>query len=281
MYFYEEVSIEKSLRVGSIGLSPQGNKPVTTQTKVGLYNISKTELEWCTRIKDTMLETRNRIGKPLEIAAVYKILQEDPEYINDDNIIMKSIVDIAASTLSFVSILVITDDKKMVSYAFNKMPSIAICSLKPEHFYRLNCGHPEEVGLDNNFHYDVRMIENELKNRNIQLTVTHVLLDTGSIRAYLTACEHGRTQELSRCYYTKEIKSLGYTISNFRQEEYYLIPNNKGPIELFRKQSKSNTLDKVVSLPSSGSSGIHNLRANPRSTYSFNKRTMKGSNQTR
>lgn len=136
MYFFEEISIEKSLRVGNIKLSPQGNRQVTTQTKVGLYNISKTELEWCTQIKDTMLKIRNEIKRPLDIGMVYQILREDPEYINDDNLIMKIIIDISASTTTFVSILVVTDDKKMIKYAFNKMPSIVLASISPEHFYR-------------------------------------------------------------------------------------------------------------------------------------------------
>lgn len=116
---------------------------------------------------------------------------------------------------------------------------------------------------------------------NIKFSVTHIILDTGSIRGYLSICEQGKTQQLDKYLYTKEVKSLGYTSDKLRTEQYNLAPNIRGSVVLFKRFAKSNTVDKVSSFLSSNSSEIHNLRINPRNTYSFDKQTMKGSNQTR
>jgi hypothetical protein len=89
MFIRDEISDENSLKVEGIRLNVQGNEkyiPQTTVSKVGLYQINRTMLEWA---KETTHKLATYPSRPVPRGEVLRIYEEDREWVNDDTLLIQ------------------------------------------------------------------------------------------------------------------------------------------------------------------------------------------------
>jgi len=135
MYIREEVSIEESLKVPNIELSiPQktGEWKVKTSSKVGLYEISQSMLEWGESHVSKLKEIRGENpGKPLNIGRVAKSFATDLEWVNDDSFIVESIMRDTVDLNANHTVAIVTLDRKLCLRACRSC-GVTIIQLDPE-----------------------------------------------------------------------------------------------------------------------------------------------------
>lgn len=92
LYLRTEVSEEESMKVGNILLRPivgRTERRVVTTTTVGLYQIGSGMYEWASNLANRLVQLRNQRGSPLGPEAALSEYEKDPEWVNDDSLIIE------------------------------------------------------------------------------------------------------------------------------------------------------------------------------------------------
>jgi len=93
MFLRSEVSCEECLKVGGITLQsrlPSGKvKLMTTTTKIGLYEIGKSQKEWADDLTQALVDLRiTNHSKPIDQATVLALYYQNREWVADDGMII-------------------------------------------------------------------------------------------------------------------------------------------------------------------------------------------------
>jgi hypothetical protein len=116
LYAVEDVSVENTMRVSGISLTPYSSRnpeTIKTVSKVGLYQISESKLEWCENIYASIREVYDRENRPLTYDEQLQIYNVNREWINDDNPLIEIIKkDVSSVDMTGKHVLAITNDRK-------------------------------------------------------------------------------------------------------------------------------------------------------------------------
>jgi len=123
IYLREEVSIEESLKVGGIRLTPIiGNKmkPVMTSRTVGLWQINSTMLDWADEKCRQLREARDLVGGPISRPDLLAIFSKDREWVNDDSLLIQvALNDCAQFSRETCVAILVTDDRRLANQMSN------------------------------------------------------------------------------------------------------------------------------------------------------------------
>lgn len=116
-FFRDEVSTEESFKVGGLTLKPIVGKkiqPITTVTRVGLYQINTSMLEWSNQLGENLRELRGKFGSPIPHEEIHSMFNANPEWVNDDtHLIARAIKDTADKSIFITGIILISDDRRL------------------------------------------------------------------------------------------------------------------------------------------------------------------------
>jgi len=194
MFLREEVSTEESLKVSGIPLNVklrgQYRERFTT-SKIGLYEISKTQQEWAENLS-TLLKSEAEHMRPIPPYIVREIFFDNREWVNDDSQIVAYITKVAMEkNLNHTdSICIVTTDEKLCRRAAHSA-NIIISKIEPVS-YALRCRtlginpqNPEE-------RHKFRIID-EITSSKCFPSYAHrpkdIVIDTGSLAAHLSKLE--------------------------------------------------------------------------------------------
>jgi hypothetical protein len=118
MFSWDEVTEGTTLHVGGIPLQPQvhhgGVREVKTETRIGIYQVSETMLEWAERKYNMILQAS--VVRPATHSALTPVFTQDLEWVNDDTgIVFQVIADCNArgDTSPSDFAILISDDLKL------------------------------------------------------------------------------------------------------------------------------------------------------------------------
>jgi len=117
MFIREEVAMDESFRVNGIPLEPIVGRviqPTMTKAKVGLYEISSTQEEWCDNKIEALRNAREKFGEPIPRQELINVFVEDREWVNDDTLlIQKCLNDTAEMQQTSTAVVLVSNDKKL------------------------------------------------------------------------------------------------------------------------------------------------------------------------
>jgi hypothetical protein len=117
MYLRDEISVEESMKVGDIPLRVMYSRRTQTYhttTRVGLYQINKSMLEWSQQVGDKLREAA-LIKKPIPRHLVTHILSKDREWVNDDTLIISECIKDTSGRDDRTEVLLVSTDKRLAN----------------------------------------------------------------------------------------------------------------------------------------------------------------------
>jgi len=214
IYLSAEISSEESLKVPGIVLKPfVGNvkRPTTTKSKLGLYEISGSMYDWAHRKVDQLVEARGRFEKPVPLDTILEIYRLDPEWVNDDTLIVSVINRISASTSSTDrdAVILISSDRRLASQA-SKTSNLQIWRIEPADLI--------EINIRPSYNSETTITVSELLPflseeilKELEGKLLDVIIDTGSLSA--AAVKYSANSQITPLkneqVFTKEVTSYG------------------------------------------------------------------------
>jgi len=183
MYLYDELTVENSLRVSGIPLCTMFNNRSTvirpTVKKIGLYEISKTQEEWA----DTIIQDLKSDGgglRPVPRENVLEIFSKDPEWINDDSLIISRVIRDYKDKPVNTPIILISEDEKL-SRQLSRTMNSHVFLYKPDDIVR----HVRREYWTSTSTIDVLELKSLDRKLNSQVIDNglHVYIDSGSLMA--------------------------------------------------------------------------------------------------
>jgi hypothetical protein len=118
LYAVEDISAENTMRVSGISLKPYSSsnpKEVRTVSRVGLYEMTETRLEWCEEIYASLREEYEKGGRsPLTYQTQLRVYERNREWINDDQPLIAIIKrDLMQVDKTGKHLILITGDKSL------------------------------------------------------------------------------------------------------------------------------------------------------------------------
>jgi len=182
LFLRKEISEDETLRVGSIPLLPlvKSNKIVRTSTTVGLYQIGSGMHEWAADLADRLVQHRDRVKRPLSQDDALQDYQVDPEWVNDDTLIISMCRrDTARLSKTIASVILVSADKRLGNQLANSC-GVAVYRVDPRDYIQWSAGFPK----DSEAIRDPKVIYSYFANTGIS-TPMFTYVDTGSLNAYL------------------------------------------------------------------------------------------------
>jgi len=231
MYVFEEVSESRSLRVQGIQITPQFNRlPIITKetrSEIGLWQISEPKMEWGRRILTRLTELREQRGT-LYYQDVYPIMVEDPEWINDDSLIVRRLIqDVKDKPRQ--TVLIVTSDRRLAKNAA-KTSGFPVAMVDPQSTVINLAGDREFSARMEITPHEVLMAD---QGGSMNLLVGHppvfekVYIDTGSVGAY---AQRVTIQPDGNKYYRRLIQTgrkpsgIRYEIQTLQKLDRKLVP---------------------------------------------------------
>jgi hypothetical protein len=186
MYVYEEVSESRTLRVQGIQLTPQFNRlPIVTKetrSEIGLWQMTETKMSWGKKILNELIALREQRGT-LYYQDVFPVMANDPEWVNDDSLIVRRLVDDVKDKPK-QTILLVTADKRLAKNAA-KTSGFPVAMVDPQSVI-MNITGKEFCATMEITPEEALMTESNKSNLLIgHPPVFHkVYVDTGSLEAY-------------------------------------------------------------------------------------------------
>jgi len=175
IFVREEVSAEETFKIQGLPLRPYigtGERIYSTKTKVGLYQISTTMEEWSENLLGRLITSRDRLNRPLEPHEVGPICDIDPEWVNDDSVIIAQCHRECSGPMAKYSVILISDDRRLA----NQMAETCNVSV-------LRIRSRDYVAACTNAHLDPKMKHMEILTNKVKIREARVYIDTGSISA--------------------------------------------------------------------------------------------------
>jgi len=182
LFLRKEISEDETLRVGSIPLLPlvKANKKVMTTTTVGLYQIGSGMFEWAADLADRLEKLRDLRGRPLTPDDALQEYEKDPEWVNDDTLIISRCRrDTAHLSKTTCSVILVSADKRLGNQLANSC-GVAVYRVDPREYIPWTLR--PEIGPSSK--EDPFVMRSYFKNMSVSLPVK-TYVDTGSVNAYL------------------------------------------------------------------------------------------------
>jgi len=190
LFVRTEVSEEESLKVGSIPLHPMIGRTVRqvmTTTTVGLYEIGSGMHEWAAKLTARLVERRKQIGRSLTPDDALPEYQLDPEWVNDDSLLIaRCRVLTGGRAARSTSVVLVSGDRRLGNQMSNSC-NVVVIRIDPTEYILYMAGLGE-----NPLNEEKPQTLWEAAGRptgNIVPTLT--LVDTGCVNAFL-ARTHSR-----------------------------------------------------------------------------------------
>jgi len=185
IYLRTEVSEEESMKVGSIPLQPIVGKTirnVLTTTSVGLYQIGSGMYEWAGKLTDRLIKRRGVMGKPLLADDALKEYQMDPEWVNDDSLLIaRCLRDTEGRTSRTTSVILVSADRRL-GHQMSNSCNVTVVRIDPRQ-YILLCGSLEVPPLTE---IEPHTLCKHTTGVGTGIPVpTFTYVDTGSVNAFL------------------------------------------------------------------------------------------------
>lgn len=182
IFLREEVSVEETLKVGNLTLHPiigPVRKDIRTSSKVGLYQINQSMEQWAEGLANRITAERDRQGGPVDHLSLLRIFEEDPEWVNDDTLLIQMCLrDTANFAKASCAVLLVSNDNRLGNQMANtcNVTVYRIGSLD----YVLYC---TNRGMDPQARQvDPKDLTHLLKLRTSQRgSIRFVYIDTGSV----------------------------------------------------------------------------------------------------
>jgi len=234
IFVREEVSVEESFKVGGIHLLPvarRGILPQRTVSKVGLYQINNSMLEW----SEDLLRRLKNVRDHQPMVTSNDLIREfnlNREWVNDDSgLIGLAIVDYAGATRSDMAILV-SSDRRLANQMSNQA-NIRVLRLEPKPLILLV---PKEA-LNSQTVWTVEELVPYLGYfSNMISKWTKVYVDTGSLSAAASRLEVGTDSFHNRVIYRREILNYTRPEDGVRQVAYNLYKEGIGRLQMELKE---------------------------------------------
>jgi hypothetical protein len=232
MYVLEEVSESRTLRVKGIQITPLFNRmPIVTKetrSEIGKWQITETKLEWGKRILQQLTDLRAQ-GKTLYHQDVFPIMAQNPEWVNDDTLIVRRLIE-ELKEQPKQTVLLVTADKRLARNAA-KTTGFPIATVDPQSV-TVNVTGKEfnaEMVLTPS---EVLMADEGKKNLLIghPPVYKHVFIDTGSLEAY---AQRVVVQPNGRNYYRRLLRhgwkpdGTRYEVQTMQLLDRKLVPKVK------------------------------------------------------
>jgi len=235
LFLRSEVSEEETMKVGSILLRPiAGNQRlVLTTTTVGLYEIGSGMYEWASNLASRLVERRDRNGCSLSPAEALEEYKVDPEWINDDTLIISRCRhDSAGRAQRSTVVALVSADRRLANQLSNSC-NVTVFAIHPTEYIQLLLG----MGKDPKQELDPLVLNSYIGG--VHHPVQHVYVDTGSVNSFLSRIEETTDRKM---LITRSIESSGgRTKSDLRVAKYVLqtvdISDNLHPKRYFPVQN--------------------------------------------
>lgn len=202
MFVFDEVSESRTLRVQGIQLTPQFNRlPIVTKetrSAIGLWQITETKMEWGRRILSKLIDLRAQ-GNTLYHQDVFPIMAENPEWVNDDTLIVRRLIE-ELKEQPKQTILLVTSDKKLAKNAA-KSSGFPIAMVDPQSV-TVNVAGREFNSMMEMTPSEVLLADEGKRNLLIGHPPVYgkVFIDTGSLESY---AQRVVVQDNGRRYYRR------------------------------------------------------------------------------
>lgn len=256
MFLRKDVSTEESFKVGGIRLNPivgRQAKPTTTVCKVGLYQINSTMEEWATSMESKLQEAREEAGKPLQPWQVHKVFDTDPEWVNDDTmLIAQCLRDTGERTSSIASVILVSGDRRLANQMANTC-NVTVIRCMPSDIIRK---FPNNVWTSMT-ELPVHEVWNVVQHPHGIPTPACIYLDTGSVASACSNMASGEAEGLAGVIYRKDLIETGWDASGKRYARYTLtevdtvaaaIPEIHIPVLRPRRYRSTRPLNSVYSI---------------------------------
>jgi len=185
LFLRSEVSEDENLRVGSIPLLPlvRANKVVRTTTSVGLYQIGSGMFEWAADLADRLKQHRDELGRALSPEDALLDYEKDPEWVNDDTLIISRCRrDTAHLSKAVAAVILVSADKRLGNQLANSC-GVAVYRIDPRDY--IPWSRSSRIGPDSKAATDPFVIQSFFKRKVVPEPVK-TYVDTGSVNAYLS-----------------------------------------------------------------------------------------------
>jgi len=183
LYLRKEVNEDESMRVGSIPLRPISlkGKQVVTTTTVGLYQIGSGMFEWAADLADRLEARRDRLGRPLTADDALVEYELDPEWVNDDTLIIsRCLRDTATLAKTVVEVVLVSADKRLGNQLANTC-NCAVIRIDPRDYIPWSRG--PMIGERNAS--DLSIVRSYLNTGGRGVNPVFMYIDTGSLGSFL------------------------------------------------------------------------------------------------
>jgi len=225
MFLRTDVSTEESLKVGGIPLLQIGRdkkyREIMTTSRVGLYQITGSKLEWSNRLCERLEEER-AIIQPIPLTALKKLYYENREWVNDDGLLVAAANDAIVEMLANPSdYLILIGTDRNCARRIADSTNHAVMTIKPKDMARiLPLKHPERYDKELK-PSDILKLTGFRGTSRLRLPI-RILLDTGSERSHAS---HMEREKFGPLYY-RSSKSSTYVRGH--RVEYYTLTRIEG-----------------------------------------------------
>jgi len=203
IYLRSEISCEECLKIGGITLTsrlPSGNvQMVTTTSKIGLYEIGKSQVEWASNLALTLENLRiTKNTQPLDRSTVLALYYNNREWVADDTLIVgRATKDAQDHNWPETSaIALVTTDRKLCNKVAHSA-NVCVERLHPVAYLQI-C---KTYGIDHNKTEDsvhLRYFPFTRTKQGEKRAVVAYYVDTGSVAAHLSKLEEVRASVYKR-----------------------------------------------------------------------------------
>jgi hypothetical protein len=190
MYIRDEVSIEKTMKIGKLDLKPifsrQGIKTVLTRSELGLWQISGTMNEWALEMKAKLIQAREANLGIVPVRIVRDIYHDNSEWVSDDERIISRISEAVVRDKAFTTVLLVSGDGRLANQCA-QTTGINVVRLEPlPLFIAMSKGEP----MTSKTEYPLEAILSKFRpgffGESMLFEPSRVFYDTGSISAELS-----------------------------------------------------------------------------------------------
>lgn len=231
LFIREEVSDEETYKVPNITLQPilSGMKrQVATTTKIGLYQINESQQEWGDKIIRQFQEARIE-GNPLPRDVTLRILEKNPEWINDDSLLIeRSRRDTKDVHQTSGRVILVSSDKRLANQMANSN-NIHVIRLEPLDFLIWKAREGSSMMTESQ---QLEKLSAHLTGGGRTEPYRGLYIDTGSVAAASTKLVEtdGKRDVV---FYKRHLISTGHDIHHNRYSKYTL-QEIKGKLQMRR-----------------------------------------------
>lgn len=222
MYVRDEVSMEVTMKISGIPISPIFNRrppaKIWTVTRLGLWQIDGDQEQWADRIVNRLSSLRRPGHQTLDYSEVIPVLEEDREWVSDDTYIIGAVSRDTAEEPRSQTVLLISSDKRLANQLAQTTANFVVRIEPGPLALKLGLSTMSSTTV-----IPIEMVTSLLRpgffSDKMIPEPNRMYIDTGSVSATLLRMGKEQNSLGSKVnYYHRELTSAGYT-SNGRVSE--------------------------------------------------------------